>query len=106
MQAARANLRKICDEVSEYGLTTAEVIKVVLRPVLEAYRGCDCWKCKSRRGDLNEEQILDSTLPISFRTLPGLDGSAVNMSSQPTDVMRRQTDGTWLCVIDNRFGGG
>ena len=71
MQAALANSRKICDEASEYGLTTAEVIKVVLRPVLEAYRGYDCWKCKSRRGDLNEGQILDSTLPISLELYPG-----------------------------------
>ena len=36
----------------------------------------------------------------------GPDGSAVNMSGQSTDVMRRQPDGTWLCVIDNPFGGG
>ena len=34
------------------------------------------------------------------------DGGAVNMSGQSTDVMRRQPDGTWLCVIDNPFGGG
>ena len=34
------------------------------------------------------------------------DGDAVNMSGQSTDVMRRQPDGTWLCVIDNPFGGG
>ena len=36
----------------------------------------------------------------------GPDGGAVNMSGQATDVMRRQPDGTWLCVIDNPFGGG
>ena len=34
------------------------------------------------------------------------DGDPVNMSGQSTDVMRRQPDGTWLCVIDNPFGGG
>lgn len=36
----------------------------------------------------------------------GHDGSAINMSGHSTDVMRRQTDGTWLCVIDSPFGGG
>ncbi len=36
----------------------------------------------------------------------GPDGGTVNMSGQATDVMRRQPDGTWLCVIDNPFGGG
>ncbi len=35
-----------------------------------------------------------------------LDGRALNMSGKATDVMRRQPDGTWLCVIDNPFGGG
>ena len=34
------------------------------------------------------------------------DGGAVNMSGLSTDVMRRQPDGTWLCVIDSPFGGG
>lgn len=35
----------------------------------------------------------------------GPDGGPVNMSGQSTDVMRRQLDGSWLCVIDNPFGG-
>ncbi|MCH8898462.1 MAG: nuclear transport factor 2 family protein, partial [Chloroflexi bacterium] len=34
----------------------------------------------------------------------GPDGSAVNMNRQAIDVMRRQPDGTRLCVIDNPFG--
>ena len=64
VQAARAILQKICNEASEYGLTPAEVTKVAFRPLFEPQRGCDCWKCKSRRGDLNEEEILDATLPV------------------------------------------
>jgi len=36
----------------------------------------------------------------------GPDGGAVDMNGQATDVMLRQPDGTWLCVIDNPFGGG
>lgn len=36
----------------------------------------------------------------------GSDGSTINMGGMATDVMRRQPNGTWLCVIDNPFGGG
>ena len=32
------------------------------------------------------------------------DGSEVSKSGQPTDVVRRQEDGTWLLAIDNPFG--
>jgi uncharacterized protein (TIGR02246 family) len=32
------------------------------------------------------------------------DGSEVSKRGQPTDVVRRQEDGTWLLVIDNPFG--
>ena len=36
----------------------------------------------------------------------GPEGGTVSMSGRSTDVMRRQPDGTWLCVIDSPFGGG
>lgn len=36
----------------------------------------------------------------------GPDGSPITVSGQATDVMRRQANGTWLCVIDNPYGGG
>ncbi len=32
------------------------------------------------------------------------DGSAVNMGGKSADVMRQQSDGTWLLIIDNPFG--
>jgi uncharacterized protein (TIGR02246 family) len=32
------------------------------------------------------------------------DGSEVSKRGQPTDVVRRQEDGTWLLAIDNPFG--
>jgi uncharacterized protein (TIGR02246 family) len=32
------------------------------------------------------------------------DGSAVKMAGSSSDVLRRQTDGRWLIVIDNPFG--
>ena len=36
-------------------------------------------------------------------TNPG-DGQPLEMAGQTSDVIRRQTDGTWLFVIDNPFG--
>ena len=33
----------------------------------------------------------------------GPDGSPVSMNDNATDILRRQPDGTWLCVIDNAF---
>lgn len=32
------------------------------------------------------------------------DGSAVQMEGTSSDILRRQTDGRWLIVIDNPFG--
>ena len=32
------------------------------------------------------------------------DGSPVNIGGKSADVMRRQSDGTWLVLIDNSFG--
>lgn len=31
----------------------------------------------------------------------GPDGSPVNMTGRSAEVLRRQADGTWLCVLDN-----
>lgn len=52
-------------------------------------------------------QADDLAIVYTNWTLSGTspDGSAVNMSGKSTDVMRRQPDGTWLCVIDNPVGG-
>ena len=53
-------------------------------------------------------QADDLAIVYTRWTLSGTtaNGDAVNMNGQSTDVMRRQDDGTWLCVIDNPFGGG
>ena len=36
----------------------------------------------------------------------GPDGSPINLSGTTADVVRRQSDGTWLFVIDNPWGTG
>jgi len=50
----------------------------------------------------------DIALLFSKWTLMGTgpDGSAVALTGQTTDVVRRQKDGTWLLAIDNPFGIG
>ena len=53
-------------------------------------------------------QVDDLAIVYTKWSLSGTtpDGGVINKSGQSTDVMRRQPDGTWLCVIDNPFGGG
>jgi uncharacterized protein (TIGR02246 family) len=48
----------------------------------------------------------DLALLFSDWTLTGTapDGKEVKLQGQTSDVVRRQTDGRWLVVIDNPFG--
>ena len=57
VQGASDTLRIICQEASEYELTTADVVKAILHPVSEMKRGCDCSTCKVHRNELNEETL-------------------------------------------------
>ena len=52
-------------------------------------------------------QAGDLALVFTRWTLNGTapDGSHVSLSGQTSDVVRRQSDGTWLFAIDNPFGG-
>ena len=41
-EGARGTIRTICKEASQHGLTTAEVVRAIFRPVLEnRSRGCN-----------------------------------------------------------------
>lgn len=57
-------------------------------------------------GALNLLVAGDIALSIANWTLDGTapDGSPVHMQGTTSDVLRRQTDGTWLFVIDNPWG--
>ena len=52
-------------------------------------------------------QADDTALIFSDWTLSAIDpnGNAVEMAGQGSDVARRQSDGSWLMVIDNPWGG-
>jgi len=64
IQAARKSLEAMCQEAAEYGLTTADMVKALLRPVFEERRSCDCLICKARRDELGDI--------LKMLALPGL----------------------------------
>jgi len=51
-------------------------------------------------------ESADTALVMVKWTLKGTspEGSPVEMAGQTSDVVRRQTEGNWLIVIDNPFG--
>ena len=49
--AAQETVSGMCRDASEFGITNAEVVKAVLRPVFSKRRGCECSSCKSRRSE-------------------------------------------------------
>jgi len=64
IQAARETLQLMCQEAAEYGLTTADVIKALLRPVLAKRRTCECPTCKGHRNELEEETLRGNSIPV------------------------------------------
>jgi uncharacterized protein (TIGR02246 family) len=51
----------------------------------------------------NDLALLHSSWTLSGT---GPDGSPMNLSGTTADVVRRQSDGTWLFAIDNPWGTG
>ncbi len=60
IQAARDTLERMCQEAAEYGLTTADVVRALLRPPMETRRNCECQTCKGRR-----DQLLAAPLAVT-----------------------------------------
>ncbi len=68
VQAARDAVQTMCWEAAQYGLTPADIVKGVLRPVFEAYekkRGCNCPTCRARRNDSAKEQPLQARVQVA-----------------------------------------
>ncbi len=68
VQAARDAVQTMCGQATQYGLTPADIVKGVLRPVFEAYekkRGCNCPTCRARRNDSAEEQPLQARVQVA-----------------------------------------
>ena len=53
---AEDTIRLMYQQAAEYGFTKADVLRAVLRPIMENKRGCDCPTCKVRRGELIEQE--------------------------------------------------
>ena len=64
MQAARESLQVMCQEAEVCGLTTADVVGALLRPVFQKRRSCDCPTCKANRDELEEETIRGISIPV------------------------------------------
>ncbi len=68
VEAARDAVQTMCEEAAQYGLTPADIVKGVLRPVFEAYetkRVCNCPTCRARRNDSAEEQPLQARVQVA-----------------------------------------
>ena len=55
LQVANDTIQIMRQEAAKYGLTAADVVRAILRPVFEKRRGCDCPTCKTRRSEVNGE---------------------------------------------------
>ena len=53
--AARQMVQAMCREAAEHGLTTADVVGAVLRPVFAKRPGCDCPTCKARKSTVADK---------------------------------------------------
>ncbi len=63
VQAARDAFWTICHHGEEYGLTHADVVRAILRPVFQRRRGCDCPTCKARRGEMLQAGASSESTP-------------------------------------------
>ena len=64
IQVARESLQVICEEAAVYGLTTADVVGALLRPVFKKRRNCDCPTCKANRDELEKKTLRGTTIPV------------------------------------------
>lgn len=61
---ARSTIWALCKEASAHGLTTAEVVRAICRPVLESrIRGCNCPTCRARREQLSLVGVAEGISP-------------------------------------------
>ena len=64
IQAARESLQVMCQDAAEYGLTTADVVRALLRPALETRRTCECQTCKGRRDQLQAATLGGNSISV------------------------------------------
>ncbi len=57
IQAARGTVQTMCLEAAAYGLSAADIVRFVFRPVFARRQGCNCPTCKVRSSELEEELL-------------------------------------------------
>lgn len=65
VQTARDSFQTICWEAAGHGLTTADVVRAVLRPVFERKRNCECPTCRARRNEPYEGESQPRGVPAA-----------------------------------------
>ncbi len=64
-QVARDTVQTMCQEAARYGLTTADVVRAILRPVFERKRSCDCPTCKARHSESDSQKPEQVGTPVT-----------------------------------------
>ena len=64
IQAASESLLVMCQEAELYGLTTADVVRALLRSVFVKRRSCDCPTCKTRRDESEVKTLRGISIPV------------------------------------------
>ena len=64
VQAAHDTVQTMCHEAVRYGLTTADVVRAILRPVFERKRSCDCPTCRYRRSEADSQKQEQVSAPV------------------------------------------
>ena len=57
VDSARILLDDLKSEAKEQGISDADVVRAVMRPVFRTQRGSDCWTCKARREELGQKEV-------------------------------------------------
>ena len=65
VQVAHDTVQTMCQEAARYGLTTADVVRAILRPVFERKRSCECPGCKSRRSEADSQKPEQVSTPVT-----------------------------------------
>ncbi len=64
-QVARDTVQTMCQEAARYGLTTADVVRAILRPVFERTPNCNCPTCRARRSEVDSQKPEQVSSPVT-----------------------------------------
>ena len=65
VQVAHDTVQTMCQDAARYGLTRADVVRAIFRPVFERKRSCDCPTCKARRSEADSQKPEQVSAPVN-----------------------------------------